>query len=181
MKKLCKVCGGPIVGRRSDAKFCSNACDQRDRRRRLRENAPPPPTRKCAICGTDFIGRPNKKFCSQKCAANKSRGSGGIASSTSADGELIAYLLSDAIHSGNIAGELERLRAKKNSAVAALEARLRFELGNNPTWPHGALARCAVALVLLDRPNVVVGRWRRGHEVRRAHRLQSGLSIKAGF
>ena len=175
-KLICKVCGGPNAGRRKDARFCSNACYQRDRRRRQRENAPPSPPRKCARCGTDFVGRSNRKYCSPKCGAALAKPN---IAATSADAGLIAYVLSDVIASVAIAGELEALR-NKTGAKSALEARLRFELAS-PTWPHGALARCAVALFLLDHPNVSVGRWRHLHERRRDHRLKSALGLKAGF
>jgi hypothetical protein len=92
---------------------------------------------------------------------------------------LIAYLLSDSIHSGCINGELEKLR-RNRAAKSALESRLRFGL-QQPTWPRDPVARIAIAIWLLDHPAVPVGRWMHPHEPRRQHRLRTALGLKGGF
>ena len=37
---VCKQCGGPIIGKRTDAKFCTIACKQRYYRQRRRVTSP---------------------------------------------------------------------------------------------------------------------------------------------
>lgn len=81
MSRSCLRCGISIVGRRSHAKWCSNACKVAACRERLdlvREPPPPrgPGTSTCIECGTGFLTHHlNVRYCSAECreGARKNR------------------------------------------------------------------------------------------------------------
>lgn len=71
-QRLCKHCGGDIVGRRSDARYCSEKCQlaaKRRRRyvkkeRRRRDHV----KRFCVVCGAEFLSRRfSQIYCGPKC------------------------------------------------------------------------------------------------------------------
>ncbi len=65
---FCGACRADLTGRRSDAKFCTEAC-----RRRARRRERVPATRSCRECGATFTigmarGDANRQHCSKSCA-----------------------------------------------------------------------------------------------------------------
>jgi hypothetical protein len=69
-KKNCEVCGSEFIAKKSDQKFCSNACKSKYRRIIGADNI----TKICPICGGEFTCSKYGKhtYCSKKCSA-KSR------------------------------------------------------------------------------------------------------------
>jgi len=63
----CGFCGQRILGRQSNAKYCSRACCEQAHNLRRRRRKPLP-ERPCAVCGGSFTPtRSNQRYCSKQC------------------------------------------------------------------------------------------------------------------
>jgi hypothetical protein len=74
--RKCKECGGPIIGRRADAKYCSSTCCGRAKHRRNKDyyreywksKNKDIVEKKCLHCGKLFkTNKTFQKYCSGKC------------------------------------------------------------------------------------------------------------------
>ena len=70
----CLSCGGPLTGRRADARFCSQACAQRAYRLRHQPSVPVPkrlPVHRkvyvCPDCETRYLGEQRCEACGTFC------------------------------------------------------------------------------------------------------------------
>ena len=63
--KICQKCGKEFECKSLKAKWCSYSCGSRNAY--IKTNL----LKNCILCGNEFLGRKNKKFCSGKCVGNK--------------------------------------------------------------------------------------------------------------
>lgn len=70
---MCEVCGGEILFKRADARYCSERCSTKretQRRRAKIRAARTPNVKRCAVCGSEFVAHvrnPYQLYCSETC------------------------------------------------------------------------------------------------------------------
>lgn len=64
-KVYCAVCGKEIKGEGAVKKYCSTECYNKNARMKRKKSEPT--IRTCLVCGKEFVGKTNSKFCSDEC------------------------------------------------------------------------------------------------------------------